>query len=747
MKILYRFAFLMLGVTACSGRAQEVLIADEAGSTYSIVVPAEPTALETRSAKVLQDYIKRVSGRQLAIVNEGKATTAHSIYLGHTRKEGILVPGKLPMESWKLQAMGGDIVICGGSGKGLIYGVYTFIEKYIGCRKVADVPAILPKEKSISIPADLKEDGRPGFIYRESFYPAARDPEYLEWNRLQQFEDLWGIWGHSYDKLVPASVYFKAHPEYYALVNGVRQPSQLCLSNEQVFSIAAAELKKRIAANPDAIYWSVSPNDDIGYCECDKCKAVDDAEGTPSGSLIKFVNRIAAAFPDNTFTTLAYGYSHRAPRSLKPAKNVYIFLSNIDAYRDKPIAEEGSAATFRNDLKQWRALTGNLFLWDYVTQFTNYLAPFPNLLTLQPNMQYYKENGIKGLFAQGSGDTYGEWAELRSYLQAKLMQDEKADIKKLTEQFLVDYYGPAAKFLLQYIGQTHGNLEESKRKLDIYGNPVNEWNSWLAPEKLDAYSSLLDAAEGAVETKPVYAERVARIRLSLDYVVLQQARFFGIEKFGVFEKTRDGSWKPKKQIVAMVPRFVANCKKAKVTELSEGGLTPDAYKAEWDAIFADGVSPSIAVGATVKLAHPSVPEYPAKGPRTLVDGTPGYHDFSYNWLCFYGSDMEATIDMGAVKNVSGMKMHFLDDPRHWIFLPSSIKIEVSEDGTTFRPYNTITNPAPDEHYQAAVTPFAAEGKTKARYVRITAANLTQLPAWRYRENKKPMIACDEVYVQ
>jgi hypothetical protein len=747
MKILYRFAFLMLGVTACSGRAQEVLIADEAGSTYSIVVPAEPTALETRSAKVLQDYIKRVSGRQLAIVNEGKATTAHSIYLGHTRKEGILVPGKLPMESWKLQAMGGDIVICGGSGKGLIYGVYTFIEKYIGCRKVADVPAILPKEKSISIPADLKEDGRPGFIYRESFYPAARDPEYLEWNRLQQFEDLWGIWGHSYDKLVPASVYFKAHPEYYALVNGVRQPSQLCLSNEQVFSIAAAELKKRIAANPDAIYWSVSPNDDIGYCECDKCKAVDDAEGTPSGSLIKFVNRIAAAFPDNTFTTLAYGYSHRAPRSLKPAKNVYIFLSNIDAYRDKPIAEEGSAATFRNDLKQWRALTGNLFLWDYVTQFTNYLAPFPNLLTLQPNMQYYKENGIKGLFAQGSGDTYGEWAELRSYLQAKLMQDEKADIKKLTEQFLVDYYGPAAKFLLQYIGQTHGNLEESKRKLDIYGNPVNEWNSWLAPEKLDAYSSLLDAAEGAVETKPVYAERVARIRLSLDYVVLQQARFFGIEKFGVFEKTRDGSWKPKKQIVDMVPRFVANCKKAKVTELSEGGLTPDAYKAEWDAIFADGVSPSIAVGATVKLAHPSVPEYPAKGPRTLVDGTPGYHDFSYNWLCFYGSDMEATIDMGAVKNVSGMKMHFLDDPRHWIFLPSSIKIEVSEDGTTFKPYNIITNPAPDEHYQAAVTPFAAEGKTKARYVRITAANLTQLPAWRYRENKKPMIACDEVYVQ
>jgi len=747
MKLLYRLAFLLIAVSACSGNAQELVVVDAGASQYSIVVPAKPSRLEEKSAKVLQDYIHRATGKTLSIVSENAKQTPAAFYIGHTRREGTIIPGHLPAEAYRLQVSGKDILICGGSGRGLIYGVYAFIEKYIGAHKVADVPATVPTLKKLSVPDNLKDESRPLFTYREVYYPASADAEYLEWHRLQRFEDLWGLWGHSYNKLVPAGTYFKAHPEYYALVKGVRQPTQLCLSNEEVFNITVAELKKRMADNPDAMYWSVSPNDDIGWCECSQCKAIDDAQGSPSGSLITFVNRIANQFPDKYITTLAYGYTHRAPRTISPAGNVFIFLSNIDAYRNKPLLAEPSAAPFRNDLKQWHQLTGNIFLWDYVTQFTAYLSPFPNLLTLQPNMQFYKENGIKGLFVQGSGDTYGEWAELRSYLLAQLLNDEKADVKKNTELFLQEFYGPAAKFLLQYIGQTHGDMDESKRRLDIYGNPVNEWNSWLTPEKLDAYSALLDAAEGAVETKPVYAGRVARVRLSLEYVVLQQARFYGIEKFGVFEKDKNNQWVVKSGLRERVARFVAACRKAGVKELAEGGPSPDAYLAEWEEIFAGGVLPSSAIGAKVSLQHAFAPEYPAKAERTLTDGVPGYKDYSYNWLCFYGADMIATIDMGAKKNISGLKMHFLDDPRHWIFLPTAIKVEVSDDGVSFRPYAAIPVPAMEEHYNCTVTPFAAEAVEKARYIRVSATNPGHLPVWRFRENRKPMIACDEIYVQ
>ncbi len=747
MRIHYWLILLLLGVSACGGNVPQIVLIEKGKSDFSIVVPVAPSKIELKSAQVLQDYIKRVSGKLVPIGRENDNLTPSGIYIGLTKKAGQIIPGKLPAESYRLQVVGNNLVICGGSGRGLIYGVYSFIEKYLGCRKIANAPAIVTKSDRVAIPGDLKESWRPNFLYRESYYPAARDPEYLEWNKLQQLEDLWGLWGHSYNKLVPAQTYFKSHPEYYALVKGERQPTQLCLSNEDVYTIASSELRKRITANPDAFYWSVSPNDDIGYCECDKCSAVDKKEGSPAASLIKFVNRIAEEFPDNNFTTLAYGYTHKAPKTLKPASNVYVFLSNIDAYRDKPLITEGSAASFRKDVREWKLLTNNLFVWDYITQFTNYLAPFPNLLTLQPNMQYFKENGIKGVFEQGSGDTYGEWAELRSYLIANLFEDETANVKELTEHFLSDFYGPAAKFLLPYIGQLDGNMSDSKRKLDIYGNPVNEWNSYLSPENLDAYSELFDAAEGAVGDKPVYAERVMRARLPLEYTVLQQARFYGIEKFGVFVKDNSGKWIVKPGLKEKVARFVANCKKAKVLELSEGGLSPDQYQAEWNEIFASGVTPTMAIGSKVSFAHPYSEYFPAKGDSTLVDGTPGYRDFSYNWLCFYGDDMVATIDMGKPKTFYGLKMHFLDDPRHWIFLPTSITVEVSLDGNSYTPYASIPTPENYEHYELTVKQFAAEAKAKARYIRVTAKNLPALPEWRFRERKKPMIACDEVYVQ
>ncbi len=580
-KTLYGLLFALVSLSACNSSAQQIILANNNSSDYKIVIPTAPSKLEVRSANILQDYIQRISGAKLPIVHEEGRMTAPAIYIGQTSRAEKVSPGKMKPESSLIQTDGKDLVISAGNSRGLSYGVYGFIENYLHCKKISNDPAIIPVAKEIVIPGKIHDERKPTFIYREVYYPASHDAEYLEWNQLQQLDDLWGVWGHSYNKLVPAKTYFKTHPEYYALVKGKRQPSQLCLSNEDVFKIVTDDLKKRMAKNPDAVYWSISPNDDNGYCECDKCRAVDNEQGSHAGSLIKFVNRVAATFPDQKITTLAYGYTHKAPATLKPASNVYVFLSDIDAYRDKPLADEGSAGTFRNDLKAWGGLTPNLFVWDYVTEFTNYLAHFPNFHTLQPNMQYLKDNGVKGMFIQGSGDTYGEWAELRSYVLAKLLEDPHADTKQLISSFLKDYYGNAAKYLQQYIDLLQEKMIAAKRKLDIYGNPVNEWKSYLSPDLLDQYSTLFDKAEGAVEGDAILSDRVMRARLPLEYTVFQQARFYGIEKFGIWVKNGN-DWEVKPKLGSKIAAFVANCKKAKVTELSEGGLSPDKYMAEWN---------------------------------------------------------------------------------------------------------------------------------------------------------------------
>ena len=63
-------------------------------------------------------------------------------------------------------------------------------------------------------------------------------------------------------------------------------------------------------------------------CQCEKCRAIDEAEGTPMGSLLTFVNRIADAIKDDyphvAVDTLAYRYTRKAPKTIVPADNVII---------------------------------------------------------------------------------------------------------------------------------------------------------------------------------------------------------------------------------------------------------------------------------------------------------------------------------------------------------------------------------------------------------------------------------------
>ncbi len=86
-------------------------------------------------------------------------------------------------------------------------------------------------------------------------------------------------------------------------------------------------------------------------------------------------------------------------------------------------------------------------MWDYVVQFRNLLSPFPNLRVLQPNIQYFRDNGIQMMFQQGSGGLMSEFVELRSYIIAKLLWNPDLDVDLLMDDFLNGYYGPAGKYI------------------------------------------------------------------------------------------------------------------------------------------------------------------------------------------------------------------------------------------------------------------------------------------------------------
>lgn len=752
MKNLCALLLLILLSSSCNWASDFPVVVNNT-SAYAIVTPARTTPNEAKAAQILQSYIKLSTGVSLLIVKENTWADKPGFFIGKTIKAQSFSPSPIKGEGYLLASNDRDVLIYGGTGKGVVYGTYAFIEQYLEGKKYADEKGKVAEIKDWELPANFRHEYTPKMVYRQTYYPMSNDPEYLDWHRLHKFEDLWGIWGHSYFKLVDPRTYFKTHPEYFAYENGQRKATQLCMSNAEVVNIAIATLKEKMEQNPDAIYWSISAEDDLGYCVCDQCKKIHAEEGTAGGAHLRFVNKIAAAFPDKIFTTLAYTYTMRAPLKTKPLANVYVMLSTIDAYRNNPIETEPSAAAFRKALQGWETATENIFVWDYTTQFTNYLAPLPDVFNLAANIRYMAAHHVKGIFSQGSGDTYGEMAELKSYLIAKLMWNPELDEKQLLTDFCKGYYKSAGRYIEEYLNLIQTESRKTNRKIDIYGNPVNEHDSYLTPELLDQYSTLFDKAEGAVEEDERTLEKIYRLRLTFDYVVLQQSRFYGTERHGyLVQNEEDLTYTVNPKTAKRVEKFVKNCEHFKVTELSEGGLTPVQYGEEWTAILNRGWKHNVAQEAKVSFKYPFAPEYPAKRERTLTDEIYGTRDYSYNWLCFYGNNMEATIDMETSKEVSTITVTFLDDPRHWIFVPAALEVTLSLDGVNYTkaslsaPYDFKA--AMEEHYESAPVTFTFKvSPQRARFIHVKAQNQPVVPEWRFRPNRKPMIACDEVMVE
>jgi hypothetical protein len=412
--ILSVIAILSLNL-AC---AQDLTLVKSGKSKSRIIIPVHATDMEIKAADVLQDYIFRMSGARVRISPDKKRARTGEILIGQVNRPEIkgIAFNELAEDGFLIRNTGNRLIITGGSEKGVLYGVYTLLEKYLGCRKYSSQSTYVPARNTIIL-GQIEDLQVPVFTFREVYYRDVYDEEYMDWHKLDCHGEIgtsreWGFWCHSFSELLSPKEYFDTHPEYFSFYKGERHPEgQLCLTNPDVLKIVTENLRKAIAKDPEPLYWSVSQNDNTSYCRCPECSALDQAAGTSMGTLLPFVNKVAGQFPDKIISTLAYQYTRKPPVNLVPAKNVNIMLCNIESPRHVTI-EKGDSA-FCRDLEGWGKLTDNIILWDYVIQFSNLLAPFPNLHTLQPNVQYFRNNRVTAVFEQANREIGGEFAELK----------------------------------------------------------------------------------------------------------------------------------------------------------------------------------------------------------------------------------------------------------------------------------------------------------------------------------------------
>lgn len=615
---------LLLAISCyTTGLAQDLTLVKSRKSDFTIIIPAEPTLEEIKGAKVLQHYLFEISGAKLPVKRDsGLPGLNKEILVGKvSRAETALLPyDKMGKDGIYIENNGKQLVLTGGPKKGVEYAVYTFLEKYLGCKKYTSSFEVIPRQKTIKLPpiADLQV---PDFSFREVFYHHAYDAKFMAWHKLHSHTKRgeepaeWGHWVHTFHNFLNPEEYGESHPEYFSYYDGKRHPglvpswdgksvqpeSQLCLTNPEVLEIVCENLQKAIDEKPDALYWSVSQNDNVNYCQCEHCAALDakyaayapeekmyathsgEYPALGMGSMLTFVNKVAERFPDKIISTLAYQYTRVPPKDIVPRENVNIMLCSIESTRNEPM--ETGDPDFSNDLKGWGKITDNILVWDYNIQFANLLAPFPNLRTLQPNISFLRDNNVSAVFAQGNIQSGGESAEIRAYLLAKLLWDPDLDVDKEMERFWKAYYGKAAPFLQNYSDLLHDNNQGyTGRKMSIFGSPKQETDSFLSPELLSRYNLLFDKAEKAVKRNPEQLRRVKSARLPVIFAMLEIIKE---NEAANWETYRDGDrekFRLPEEVSDLLYDLYFQCLNTEVSRLSEWHTSPKEYLEKYDLV-------------------------------------------------------------------------------------------------------------------------------------------------------------------
>jgi len=537
--------------TSDLGMTGQVLqISKNSESDYDIVISRSASPSERRGAGELQRFFEEISGAKLPIITDEEPIHEHEIILGendHLRQLGIQIDfDELGDEGFVIRTCPPHLVIAGGRKRGTMYGVYAFLEEHLGCRWFTSKVSHIPKTTRINI-GHTDDRQVPILEYRDVFFLDARDPDWAARNRVNGTWDLtdehggkfaFYPFGHSFWTLIPPDEYFESHPEWFSLVDGERTlkgrfvRTQLCLTNEEMTQQAIKTVKKWIKENPDAKIISVSQNDGPGgWCECENCTAIEEREGgAHSAPIIHFVNRIADAVaqdhPDISIDTFAYSYSHTAPANLKPRPNVVIRLTTGGCCSHE-IADVKCPlnAGLRSGVKDWFRLTNRIYIWDYIVNFRQYLMPFPNIHILQRNIRFFVQNGVRGVFEQGSGGALmADMAPLKAYLSAKLLWNPEYNVEKGTEEFLEGYFGKAAEPIGEYIDLLRREVEGS----DYHSLHVKPFEPaitapYLNQRVMARARELFDEAEELAADDPEVLTRVKAARMPIDYVKLRMA--------------------------------------------------------------------------------------------------------------------------------------------------------------------------------------------------------------------------------
>lgn len=437
-------------------------------SRYLIYVQSNAPDSVVLAADELQSYVYKSTGALLPITREYPKNENNIISLGDNDFLAKYIKKKnLDYEHYDLRFDGDRIFIYGndlennkktpygGDSMGTLYGVYEFIERYLGIKWLmpGEVGEYVPIHHTLMLDG-YSYSGGPSFYNRRIPYIQNENHLVKKWLlRNRQGYSVSLLHYHNFSGLVPPNEY-DSHPDWFPLLGGKRvEPGdsyKLETTNQQLVHFVADVVANEFRSNSQAYTFSISPSDGEGWSESIESLMLYDKDKNNNVSytslVLKFYNDVAktlqSEFPDKRVCGYIYSDYLYPPlqKDFFIEKNVCLVVAPHISY-GYGLYKEKNRRDYEYILRSWSKTVDTIAYYDLPSIYIQSVgAPNPPAIDLLAYIYpFVHKQGYKGVYMYGSA-AWGH-AAMSNYILAKLNYNPSLDPSVIMDDFLLSAYG------------------------------------------------------------------------------------------------------------------------------------------------------------------------------------------------------------------------------------------------------------------------------------------------------------------
>ncbi|WP_298653515.1 DUF4838 domain-containing protein [uncultured Proteiniphilum sp.] len=565
------------------------------------------------------------------------------------------------------------------------------------------------------------------FNYREPFFAANLQPEYAPVLGTNCVDTDWGTWGHSLPKIVED----RGDEKIYALVEGERNKEQFCFASPGLFE----QLKEYIIdyfgdEDEQSIRFMIMPNDNDLVCTCPDCIQLGNTKNNATPAVHDLIRRLAERFPNHQFFTTAYRTTATPPAYQLP-ENSGVFFSTIDLPKGVTLDRQSKVKTFVGQIHGWRYKTPDIYLWDYAANFDDYLTPIPILLSLQAQLQFFKRQGVRGLFLNGSGYDYSPFDDVKTFVAGALMMDVDVNVEALIKRYHQKMYPRNHELISNYYISLEKRFFDKNRPYNMYGGMRDNVKTYLDMDEFirfyEALGNVIPATTGEER------EKLEKLYTALAFTRLQIAYIQGDREWG-YARKENTMMRVKPEITLLIEELRQFANYEDMQNYKESGGSLSEYIGQWEQLLNPGEYENALLGIPVEVLSNADEGFETAG--LLTNGTPGFlQDYHHGWYSSGTDDLHIRFPAYTLQTAKFIRLRFLHMQRHGIYPPAGIELIVDGRPVTDQRIDTSYEEDEKESY----------GVSYSLPVNLNGARSIELKIIRRKESPS-ILALDEIQV-